>query len=152
MFIFVTFNLFNICYNLSMILNTFPELLTYGVLAPFILRVVIGFIIINLGFLKLNKEKKDWQELFEAINFHPSKYFVKFLAFVEIIGGLMLFIGAYVQIVAIIFSVVFLCEAILEYRNDSLENRNLPFYILIFSISLSLIFSGAGVFAFDLPL
>ena len=135
-----------------MILNTFPELLTYSVLSPFILRVVIGFIIINLGLLKLNKEKKDWQELFEAINFHPAKYFVKLLSFVEIIGGLMLIIGAYTQIVAMIFSIVFFCEAILEYRNDSLENRNLPFYILIFTISLSLVFSGAGAFAFDLPL
>ena len=135
-----------------MILNTFPELLTYGVLSPFILRVVIGFIVINLGFLKLGKEKKDWQELLETINFHPAKYLVKLLAFIEIIGGLLLLAGAYVQVVAIIFSIVFFCEAILDYRDENLEDRNLTFYILIFAISLSLIFSGAGAFAFDLPL
>ena len=135
-----------------MILNTFPELLTYSALSPFILRVVISFIIINLGFLKLGKENKEWQKLFETINFHPTKYFVKLIAFIEIIGGLMLLTGAYTQIIAIMFSVIFFCEAILEYRNDSLENRNLPFYILIFIISLSLVFSGSGAFAFDLPL
>lgn len=140
----------DIIYN--MILNTFPELLTYSALSPFILRVIIGFIIINLGFLKLGKENKDWQKLFETISFYPAKYFVKFLASIEIIGGLMLLSGAYTQIVAMIFSIVFFCEAILEYREESLENRNLPFYILIFAISLSLIFSGAGAFAFDLPL
>lgn len=135
-----------------MILNTFPELLTYSALSPFILRVVIGFIIINLGLLKLGKEKQDWQELFEAINFHPAKYFVKILAFIEILGGLMLFIGTYTQIVAMVFSIIFFCEAVLEYREESLENRNLPFYIIIFAIVLSLIFSGAGAFSFDLPL
>ena len=135
-----------------MILNTFPELLTYGVLSPFILRVVIGFMIINLGILKLGKEKKDWEELFKTINFHPARYFTKILAFIEIIGGLMLFIGSYTQIVAIIFAITFFCEAVLEYREESLESRTLPFYILIFAISLSLIFSGAGAFSIDLPL
>lgn len=135
-----------------MILNTFPELLSYGVISAFILRIVIGFVTINLGLLKLGKEKKDWQKLFEVINFHPSTYFVKSLALIEIIGGLMLLIGAYTQIFAIIFSIIFFCEMILEYKEESLENRNLPFYILIFVISLSLIFSGAGSFALDLPL
>ncbi len=135
-----------------MILNTFPELLAYGAISAFILRIVIGFITINLGLLKLGKEKEDWQRLFEIINFHPSKYFVKTFAFIEIIGGLMFLLGAYIQIFAIIFAITFFCEMILEYREESLENRNLPFYILIFAISLSLIFSGAGFFALDLPL
>jgi uncharacterized membrane protein YphA (DoxX/SURF4 family) len=135
-----------------MILNTFPELLTYSSLSSFILRIVIGFIIINLGLLKLGKEKEDWQKLFEIINFHPSKYFVKGLAFIEMVGGLMLLAGIYTQIVAIIFAITFFCEMILEYRDESLEDRSLPFYILIFAICLSLIFSGAGVFAIDLPL
>jgi len=135
-----------------MILNTFPNLLTFGVLSAFILRIVLGFIAIDLGYLKLGKEKKRWQNLFELIYFHPSKYFVKIVAFIEIIGGIMILLGAYTQIIAMIFSLAFLCEAILEYREDILEVRSFPFYILIFAISLSLIFSGAGAFALDLPL
>lgn len=132
-----------------MILNTFPELLTFGVLSAFILRLVLGFIAIDLGYLKLGKEKNKWQSLFETIHFHPSKYFVKILAFIEIAGGLMLLFGAYTQIVGIVFALAFFCEAILEYREDSLEVRGFPFYILMFAISLSLIFSGAGAFALD---
>ena len=135
-----------------MILNTFPDLLTFGVLSAFILRIVLGFIAIDLGYLKLGKEKKRWQNLFELIHFHPSRYFVKIIAFVEIIGGLMILFGAYTQIIAMIFALAFFCEAILEYREDSLEVRGFPFYILMFAISLSLIFSGAGAFALDLPL
>ncbi len=132
-----------------MILNTFPSLLTFSILSPFILRVVLGLIAINLGVLKLGKEHTEWKELFETIHFRPSEYFVKILAGIEIVGGLMLLVGIYTQITAIVFSVVFFCEMILEYRDESLENRNLPFYILMFAISLSLVFLGAGAFAID---
>jgi len=135
-----------------MILNTFPDLLTFSTLSPFILRVVIGLIIINLGTLKLGKEQVSWQELFEVINIHPAKFFVKTLAYIEMIGGLMLLAGAYTQLTSIIFATLFFCEAVLEYREASLERRNLTFYILMFTISLSLVFLGAGAFAFDLPL
>ncbi len=135
-----------------MILNTFPSLLTFSMFSPLILRVVIGIIVINLGILKLNKEKISWQKLFETINFLPTQIFVKILAFIEIIGGLILIAGAYTQITAMVFSALFFCEAILEYREPVLEKRNITFYILMFSISLSLIFLGAGFLAFDLPL
>ena len=132
-----------------MILNTFPDLLTFGIIAPFIVRVVLAFIAINLGYLKLGKEKLEWKELFETIHFRPAQFFVKLFAVIEILGGLMLLVGAYTQIVAMVFAVIFFCEAIIEYREESLEDRNLTFYILLFAISLSLIVSGAGAFALD---
>ena len=135
-----------------MILNTFPDLLTFSQLSPFILRTVLGIIIINLGYLKLTKEKIEWQELFKTLNIHPANIFVKVLAFIEIIGGLVLIAGAYVQLTSIIFATLFFCEVVLDYRESELEERDLTFYILMFTISLSLIFLGAGAFAFDLPL
>ncbi len=140
-----------LCYNKPM-LNTFPDLLTYGTLSPLILRVVLGFIAINLGVLKLGKEKVAWTELFETIHFRPAKFFVNLMALVEILGAIMLIGGAYTQLIAIVFSIIFFIEAVLEYREENLEKRNLTFYILMFAISLSLIFTGAGAFAFDLPL
>ena len=135
-----------------MILNTFPSLLTFSQLSPFILRIVLGLITINLGYLKLTKEKIEWQELFETIKFYPARFFVKALAFIEIIGGLMLVVGAYTQITAIVFAILFFVEAVLDYRQSELEDRDLTFYILMFTIALSLIFLGAGAFALDLPL
>ena len=135
-----------------MILNTFPDLLTFSLVSPFILRIALGIIVINLGFLKLHIEKKAWEKLFETINLHPAKFLVKVLALFEIIGGIMLLVGSYTQLIAILFSILFFCKTILEYKEPTLEKRNLTFYILVFVISLSLIFSGAGAFAFDLPL
>lgn len=135
-----------------MILNTFPDLLTYSQISPFILRVVLGLIVLNLGYLKLTKESSAWQELFRTIKFEPAKFFVMILALVEVLGGLMFIVGAYTQLVSIIFSILFFCEMVLEYRDSVLEKRNITFYILMFAISISLIFLGAGAFAFDLPL
>ncbi len=135
-----------------MILNTFPSLLTFSMLSPLILRVVLGIIVINLGSLKIGDEQRSWQELFETINIHPAATFVKILAFIEIIGGLILLAGAYTQLAGMVFAALFFCEAILEYREPNLEKRDLAFYILVFAISLSLVFLGAGAFAFDLPL
>ena len=80
-----------------MILNTFPQLLIFGIFAPLVLRVIIGFIAINLGSLKLTKEKARWSTLFETIHFKPAWIFVRLFAFVEIIGGLLLIGGAYTQ-------------------------------------------------------
>jgi uncharacterized membrane protein YphA (DoxX/SURF4 family) len=135
-----------------MILNTFPDLLTFSQMSPLILRVILGLITVNLGYLKFTREKKSWEELFATIHLNPAKIFVKILAFMEILGGLMFISGIYTQLTAMIFAALFFCEAILEYRESDLERRNLTFYILMFTISLSLIFLGAGAFAFDLPL
>jgi len=133
-------------------LNTFPDLLTYSMLAPLILRVVLGFIMVNLGFLKAGTEKERWVGLFDLIGLRPSRWFVKIFALIEIIGGLMIIAGAYTQIVALVFVLITLSELILEWKEETLVKRNLPFYFLLFTISLSLIFSGAGAFAFDLHL
>jgi len=132
-------------------LNTFPNLLTFSLVAPLILRVVLGFIAINLGYLKAGKESKKWETLFEIIHFRPANLFVRGLAFIEIIGGLMILTGFYTQVVAIIFAAMYFCEAILEYKEEALEERTFPFYILMFVISLSLVFTGAGIIAFDIP-
>jgi uncharacterized membrane protein YphA (DoxX/SURF4 family) len=132
-----------------MILNTFPNLLTYAILSPLILRVVLGFIAINLGYLKFGKEKHQWKKLLELVHFQPAELFLKIIATIEIVGGLFLLAGAYTQVTAMIFAILFFCEAVLEYREESLERRNLTFYILMFAIALSLIFLGAGAFAFD---
>ncbi len=133
-------------------LNTFPSLLTYGVLSPFILRVVLGLIVINLGYLKLGKEKDAWIALFETLHLRPAKWGVMKFGIIEIIGGIMLILGAYIQIVSIVFAILFFIEAALEYKEENLEKRNLTFYMLMFVISLSLILSGAGAFAIDIAL
>ena len=134
-------------------LNLFPELLTYSLLAPFILRVVLGFTLINLGLLKLGTEKENWQFLIE--NFVSKKFsssIIKIVAVVEITGGFLLILGMYTQVLALIFSALILIHLLLDIKEESLVKRNLVFYLLILAISISLLFSGAGAFAVDLAI
>lgn len=133
-------------------LNPFPELLTYSLLAPFILRLVLGYLFINLGHLKLTSEKNRWTLSLETLKLKPAAFFVKLLALIEIVGGGMLILGLYTQIAALVLALITFGELYIEYKEESLLKRNLAFYLLIFAISISLLFSGAGFLAFDLPL
>jgi putative oxidoreductase len=133
-------------------LNPFPELLAYGLFAPLILRAVLGFIFINLGYLKFGKERRSWINFFSITLLKPANFWVSFLGLIQIVGGLMLIAGFYTQIAALIFSVTTLIELYVEVREPILLSRNFLFYLLLFAISLSLLLSGAGFLAIDLPL
>lgn len=133
-------------------LNTFPDLLTYSLFAPLILRVVLGVILIDLGVLKFKSEKSRWIATFEGLRLRPSEALVSLYGLIEIVGGIMLVVGLYTQIAALLFVVLFAIEFYLEWTEANLLKRDLVFYILGLAISLSLLLSGAGAFAFDIPL
>lgn len=140
-----------VCYHFFM-LNVFPDLLTYQMFAPFMLRVVLGLILVNLGFLKFSGEKVRWENSFETLNLRPKEILVSIFGFIEIIGGIALIAGFYTQIAALVFAVITFIELYIEQRESSLLKRDFVFYLLLFVIALSLLFTGAGFFAFDLPL
>lgn len=133
-------------------LSIFPDLLTYGLLAPFILRIVVGVIFLDLGYLKLGKEKTAWNLFFQTIHFKPSNIFVAILATIEIVSGAFLIAGYLTQVVALVMAIVLFAEAYVELRDGTILKRDIVFYILLLAICLSLLLTGAGAFAFDLPL
>lgn len=135
-----------------MMLSVFPNLLTYQLLAPFILRLVVGLIFLDLGYLKLTKEKESWNLFFKTIHFQPTIVFVMIFAIIEIVGGLFLISGFLTQLVALIFAIILFAEAYIEIRDSQLIKRDIVFYLLLLIICISLLFLGAGAFAFDLPL
>lgn len=133
-------------------LNTFPTLLTYSFVAPFILRVVLGLILIDLGLLKFRGEKRDWVRSFEAVGLRPGGVFVTVYALLEIVGGAFLIVGFWTQPAALAFVVLSGIEMYLEYLDGTLLKRDIVFYALVFAIALSLLLTGAGAYAFDIPL
>lgn len=116
-------------------LNPFPELLIYSTLAPFILRVVLGFVYLDIGILNLKKSR-----------------YLKLLGVVEIAGAVLLFLGLYTQIAAILFIVIAGTSLYIEYKDEALLKRDIVFYLLLLAISISLLLSGAGAYAKDIPL
>jgi uncharacterized membrane protein YphA (DoxX/SURF4 family) len=131
--------------------NAFPELISLSLIAPFILRIVVGFIFLNLGYLKLGKEKPGWISSMNILGLRPAGFFTGLLGIVEIIGGLLLIAGAYTQISALVLGVIAFTELFIEYREESILKRDFVFYLLIVAICASLILTGAGLFAVDIP-
>ena len=132
-------------------LNPFPELLSYSLIAPLAIRLALGLIFINLGYLKLGKEKALWTKFFETTPL-PGGLTVQLFALIQIVGGVMLIAGLYTQIAALVFAVIVLLELFVEIREPALLQRGFVFYLLLFVTSLSLLLTGAGLFAIDLPL
>ena len=133
-------------------LNPFPEFLNYALLAPFILRVVVGFIFLELGFLKFKSEKERWLASFETLHLCPTTFFVPLYGFLQIVGGVMFLLGAYAQVAALGFVIFTGLELYVEWQAGAVLKRDLTFYLLLFVISLSLLLTGAGAYALDLPL
>ena len=131
--------------------NIFPALLLPP-LAPLILRIVIGLIFIDLGFLKFRGEKQGWSTSFEALGLRPVDLFLPLYALLQIIGGILLLIGLWTQVAALAFVVFTGIELYVEWQAREILKRDMVFYILIFTISLSLLLTGAGAYAIDIPL
>lgn len=121
-------------------------------LAPVILRLVLGLIFIDLGILKFRSEKPRWISSFDTLGVRPADLFVPAYALLQIIGGLLLLVGFWTQGVALAFVIFTGIELYIEWEAGDILKRDLVFYLLIFAISLSLLLTGAGAYAVDIPL
>lgn len=133
-------------------LNTFPSLLDYSWYAPLILRVVLGIILIDLGVLKFKSERASWITTLSAYRLKPAAFFVSVYGAIEIIGGALLVIGLFTQVAALVFVILSAIECYTEFTEGNVLKRDIVFYVLLFAIALSLLLTGAGAFARDLPL
>jgi len=133
-------------------LNPFPELLAFSQLGPFILRLVLGIIILDLGILKFKGEKSRWLASFEALGIRPADLMLAIYAFIQAVAGILLVVGLYTQWAALVMIIFLGLELGVEWRAREILKRDLSFYLLLFVIALSLLVTGAGAFAFDIPL
>lgn len=117
-------------------LNPFP-IMWLALFAYFLLRLAVGFCMIVLGYRQLCRSGTA-----------PS-IFHRLIAVVYVVSGLMIFFGLGTQYAALAGIAICLLE--LRPRRT---NRPMPrlFYVLLLGSFLSLFITGAGVFAFDLPL
>lgn len=131
-------------------LNVFP-IQFLAPIAYLVLRVCIGVLLIRLGFSHM-RNREELKEIFE-FSFFPYKGFtVWYLSIIEIVIGVLFFIGLYTQIAALL-SMVYSFKFII--LHEKLKHPLIPeqkFFILLFVTSLSLFITGAGLFAFDLPI
>ena len=130
-------------------INLFPQFFVFSLLAPFILRIVLGLILIYHGYPKLFKAFQGTVSYFESVGIKPAKFWVIVVGLVEFLGGIFILIGFLTQLAAILVSLEFLFIVFgLKIKKGFKE---LEFDLAILAIALSLIFLGAGAFAVDIP-
>ena len=133
-------------------LSVFPDLLAFGLLAPFLLRVALGFVFISFGKYKLGGGRAEKAKFFESLGWKYGLYVATVLGIIELVVGVFLLIGLYTQIAALAAALILLCALILKKKAPHGIESSSCFLFLLFIIALSLLVSGAGLFAFDLPL
>ena len=119
-------------------INPFPDLLTYSHLAPLILRVVVGsFFVFKAG--------RMIHRLYFSKNIAAPSAKTHAGAWLSLFGGISVFVGFYTQIGALVLFAI----ALYRSRHDAPQRI---VYHLLAAIALSLLFTGAGFLAFDIPL
>lgn len=119
--------------------------------AYFILRVIVGLILLYLGL----RHAQYYQELKQVLrlSWWPFGSFTAgIFALGEIILGGLILVGAWTQLATLLTAIM--CLKMLIMRNW-FQHPTIPsrlFYFLLLGSTLSLTITGAGVFAFDLPL
>lgn len=132
-------------------LSTFPHLLSYSSFAPLLLRMAVGIYMLIFAYENLEDKWGERYNLFKVASLKPEWFFVLLVSAIELAGGTLLISGAVTQIASISLAVLMLMTIFIKLREPKLLCRNINTYILIFIILISLIFSGAGNAAADLP-
>ncbi len=132
-------------------LNPFPDLLVYGILAPLVIRLAVGAALLYLS-VEHFRNRKDIAALLSPMVGRFSRGAGFYFAVVEAFAGALLVAGAWTQIAALVAIVLAVKSLLLRSRLSPLAPFSRSTYLLIIAMSASLLLSGAGALAFDLPL
>ncbi len=117
-------------------LTVFPALLTFGLFAPFILRVTVGVLRLFVGVERFKSQEKGSQAM----------------SFLYIISSVLLIIGLYTQIAAIVAIFLIWFDYRMTKKQGLMTREKMALAIVMKIILISLLVTGPGAWAFDLPL
>jgi uncharacterized membrane protein YphA (DoxX/SURF4 family) len=118
-------------------LSLFPNLLTYEMLAPLALRVTLGVVLLLWGF--------------KAVRPHVTTSNT-ILGVIDVVSGVLLIVGLFTQAAALVAAIILASKLWNKAVSKALFTDGVNYYFILFIIAVSLVFTGAGFLAFDLPL
>lgn len=128
-------------------LTPFPDLLTYGAYAPTILRVVLALALFYIAYQQIKHRGK-----IAELKLPVSNAFASLSAILHAVVGLMVLVGYYTQWAVIIVAVALITGLWLNRRYPSVVILSNGTIVVLLAVCLSLLITGAGAYAFDLPL
>jgi uncharacterized membrane protein YphA (DoxX/SURF4 family) len=111
-------------------------------IAPFILRVTLGLVLVFWGYRGIIARNPDGSRVPHG----------GMLGIVDVATGILLVCGFLTQFAALVAVVVLGAKLVSKMLAKSLFTDGVNYYFILFVIALSILFTGAGFFAIDLPL
>ena len=121
-------------------------------IGPVILRLVLGAIFFDFGRTKVTRLKGAKSAMFEAAGMKPGSAYVWAIGLTEMAVGLALVAGLFTRTAALISAAIMLVALILRKKNQASFESSAGFLFSCLIIGLSLIMTGPGYWALDLPL
>ena len=119
-------------------LSLFPSLLSWNQLSPFLIRLCLG---ITLIFLKYKTFKKSGATSKEKV-----------VSVIEFISAILILIGLWTQLAAIVIAIDMIIRLLDKAKSRAFLTDGVNYYLILFVLAISLALTGAGFFAFDMPL
>jgi uncharacterized membrane protein YphA (DoxX/SURF4 family) len=135
---------------MNSILTPFPQLLTYGIFAPTLLRIAVAILFAWLAYKHYQRREQIGNTNFPI--FGKGVWIAWLAVIVEAATAAALFFGYYTQYAAIVGILMSLKNAVWAGKYPSFFMLSRSSALLVLVICLSLLVTGAGIFAFDLPL
>ena len=110
----------------------------YRDLGPFIIRVLLGVALVHFGSKKLKRDG-------DSSGSNSPAY-----GLVEIVIGLFYIVGLFTQLATALNAAILVIKLGFKMREGKLLSDGINYYILLLAMALSLLFTGAGAFAFDM--
>lgn len=128
----------------------FPLLLVYGNFAIFILRVILGSILIPHGWSKLKNltSTSDWME---NAGFRPGKLWAPIVGVLEFVGGIFLVLGFFVQIISMFLIIEFITILIWKIKNKQKLVGGYELDLAMLGLSLLMLTVETDVNLINLP-
>lgn len=121
-------------------------------LTPLILRLLVAYAVGSLAYLHFGHGREAFAKDLEPRFKNNATQLVKIGAVIESVIAAFLVVGFYTQIAGLLAAILF--AKILyfrkQYKNFGIESGG--YYWVLLILSLTVFLSGAGPFAFDLPL
>lgn len=119
----------------------FPALLSYHFFAPLILRIILALTFIHFGKHKIRQSTE-----------YVALKFAKTIGWTEVILGALLIVGIFTQLVAGLVSIILVIQLLHKIKSKAFLTDGVNYYLILLVIAISLILTGPGHYAFDLPL
>lgn len=121
-----------------MTLSVFPYLLSYQQLSPVLIRLALGAVLIFWSYKGLRGTSRSSTKMTLNIS--------------EGLVGLLLVVGLWTQVAALIAALGFAANIIEQVRTKKFLTDGLNYSLILLVLALSLLVTGPGWWAFDYPL